>query len=326
MKDNLLIIGAGQLGSRHLQALAQLDDKFSIYVLDPSEQSLDVAKQRYQEVAQEASPGVTYVTDMESIAGLSVEVAIVATNAAVRLGIVKQLVEKLTVKYLVLEKVLFQSIAQLIEAEKLLADAGVKTWVNCPRRQFPAYQALAQQYQGAKSVALEVTGSNWGLGCNAIHFIDLWNYLAGFSNYDLDFQADVSVIDSKRSGYKELVGGLSARADQHKLCLRCDQTESGQVMVDISVVIDGEHIELSEREGAVRWLEQDGETVKESPLQIFFQSQLSNKVVLDLINKQDCELTALATSNMLHEEFLRKAVPIFDPSARDELEQLVPIT
>lgn len=326
MKDNLLIIGAGQLGSRHLQALAQLDDKFSIYVLDPSEQSLDVAKQRYQEVAQETSPEVTYVTDMEAIAGLNVEVAIVATNAAVRLGIVKQLVEKLTVKYLVLEKVLFQSVAQLVEAEKILANAGVKTWVNCPRRQFPAYQAIAQQYQGAQSVALEVTGSNWGLGCNAIHFIDLWNYLAGFSNYELAFQDDVSVIDSKRPGYKEIVGGLSAQAEQHKLSLQCDQTESGQVMVDISVIIDGERIELSEREGAVRWLDQGGETVKESPLQIFFQSQLSNKVVLDLINKQDCELTPLATSNMLHEEFLRKAVPIFDPSARNELEQLVPIT
>lgn len=326
MKDNLLIIGAGQLGSRHLQALAQLDDKFSIYVLDPSEQSLDVAKQRYQEVAQETSPEVTYVTDMEAIAGLNVEVAIVATNAAVRLGIVKQLAEKLTVKYMVLEKVLFQSVPQLVEAEKILANAGVKTWVNCPRRQFPVYQALAQQYQDAQSVVLEVTGSNWGLGCNAIHFIDLWNYLAGFSNYELAFQTDVSVIDSKRPGYKEIAGGLSAQAEQHKLSLQCDQTESGQVMVDISVTIDGERIELSEREGTVRWLDHDGETVKESPLQTLFQSQLSNKVVLDLINKQECELTPLATSSMLHEEFLRKAVPIFDPGARNEVEQLVPIT
>ncbi|MCV3262395.1 hypothetical protein OGZ01_01395 [Vibrio harveyi] len=160
-----------------------------------------------------------------------------ATNAAVRLGIVKQLVEKLTVQYLVLEKVLFQSVAQLVEAEKLLANAGVKTWVNCPRRLFPAYQALKQQYQGAQSVVLEVTGSNWGLGCNAIHFIDLWNYLAGFSSYKLDFQADVSVIDSKRSGYKEIIGGLAAQAGRHKLYLQCDQTESGQVMVDISVTI-----------------------------------------------------------------------------------------
>ena len=326
MKDNLLIIGAGQLGSRHLQALAQLDDKFSIYVLDPSEQSLDVAKQRYQEVAQETSPEVTYVTDMEAIAGLNVEVGVVATNAAVRLGIVKQLVEKLTVKYLVLEKVLFQSVAQLVEAEKLLANAGVKTWVNCPRRQFPAYQALVQQYQDAQSIALEVTGSNWGLGCNAIHFIDLWNYLTGFSSYELNFQTDVSVIDSKRPGYKEIIGGLSAQADQHKLTLQCDQEESGQVLLAISVVIDGERLDLSEREGVVRWLDQNGDMVKKSPLQILFQSQLSNKVVLDLINKQDCELTLLATSSMLHAEFLQKAAPIFYPDTSNELEQLVPIT
>ncbi|CAK4070517.1 Gfo/Idh/MocA family oxidoreductase [Vibrio sp. 16] len=326
MKDNLLIIGAGQLGSRHLQALAQLDDKFSIYVLDPSEQSLDVAKQRYQEVAQETSPEVIYVTDMEAIAGLNVAVAIVATNAAVRLGVVKQLIEKLKVDYLVLEKVIFQSAAQLVEAETLLANAGVKTWVNCPRRQFPAYQELAKYCQGAQSVTLEVKGSNWGLGCNAIHFIDLWNYFVGFSSYELDFQANVSVIDSKRPGYKELIGGLSAKSDQHRLALYCEQTESGQVMLDITLIADGERIELSEREGAVRWFNQNGDTVQESPLQILFQSQLSNKVVLDLINNQDCDLTTLTESSILHSEFLRKAAPIFNSSPSIEQEQLVPIT
>lgn len=326
MKNTLLIIGAGQLGSRHLQALAQIGNKFSIYVLDPSKQSLAVARQRYEEVSQETSPEVTYITDIESIAGLIVEVGIVATNAAVRLGVVKQLVEKLKVKFLVLEKVLFQSVAQLVDAEKLLASAGVKTWVNCPRRQFSAYQELAKQYQGAQSVALEVRGSNWGLGCNAIHFIDLWNYLAGFSDYELDFQTDVNIIDSKRLGYKEIIGGLSAQSDQHKLSLNCEQTENGQVKLDISVIIDGECIELSEREGKVRWLDQEGKVVKESPLQVLFQSQLSNKVVWDLINKQDCDLTSLATSTMLHAEFLRKAAPLFDPSPNNELEQLVPIT
>ncbi|WP_162062312.1 hypothetical protein [Vibrio taketomensis] len=82
-------------------------------------------------------------------------------------------------------------------------------------------------------------------------------------------------------------------------------------MLDISLIIDGERIELSEREGAIRWLLTDGTIIKELPLQVLFQSQLSNKVVLDLITKQDCELTSLATSIMLHTEFLRKAATLF---------------
>ncbi|WP_162047391.1 hypothetical protein [Vibrio taketomensis] len=165
-----------------------------------------------------------------------------------------------------------------------------------------------------------------GLACNAIHFIDLWNYFADFSDYTLDFETDVRIIDSKRAGFKEIIGGLSAQSGRHNLSLRCDQEDNGQVVLDISLIIDGERIELSEREGAIRWLLTDGTIIKELPLQVLFQSQLSNKVVLDLITKQDCELTSLATSIMLHTEFLRKAATLFAPSVSSELKQLVPIT
>ncbi|WP_162047622.1 Gfo/Idh/MocA family oxidoreductase [Vibrio taketomensis] len=101
------MIGAGQLGSRHLQALAQLDDQFSVYVLDPSERSLEVAQLRYQEVVQEISPDVTYLSDIDNIAGMNIDVCIVATNADIRLGVIKQLVDKLKVKHLILEKYFF---------------------------------------------------------------------------------------------------------------------------------------------------------------------------------------------------------------------------
>ena len=40
-----LIIGAGQLGSRHLQGLLKLTQEQVVYVLDPSNDSLSIAKQ-----------------------------------------------------------------------------------------------------------------------------------------------------------------------------------------------------------------------------------------------------------------------------------------
>lgn len=43
---NIAIIGAGQLGSRHLQALAQVNADVILHIVDPSEQSLEVSKQR----------------------------------------------------------------------------------------------------------------------------------------------------------------------------------------------------------------------------------------------------------------------------------------
>ena len=75
-----------------------------------------------------------------------------------------------------------------------------------------------------------------------------------------------------------------------------------------------------------RSLDSDGGMSKESPLQVLFQSQLTHKVVLDLIKHDECELTPLTTSTMLHTEFLNKAAQLFISNESCGLEQLVPIT
>ena len=45
-----LLVGCGQLGSRHLQALASLALISNIEVLDPSAESLELGKQRVREL------------------------------------------------------------------------------------------------------------------------------------------------------------------------------------------------------------------------------------------------------------------------------------
>ena len=47
---NIAIIGAGQLGSRHLQGLKLAKLPIKIQVVDSSAESLAVAKSRYEEV------------------------------------------------------------------------------------------------------------------------------------------------------------------------------------------------------------------------------------------------------------------------------------
>ncbi|NJM62856.1 MAG: alpha/beta hydrolase [Oscillatoriales cyanobacterium RU_3_3] len=60
-----------------------------------------------------------------------------------------------------------------------LAAAGVKTWVNCPRRMQPAYHKLRQDLHGHSPITMRVVGGGWGLACNGIHFLDLAAFLFG---------------------------------------------------------------------------------------------------------------------------------------------------
>ena len=43
---NILIVGAGEIGSRHLQGIAAVKEKLSISVIDPSIDSLNLSKKK----------------------------------------------------------------------------------------------------------------------------------------------------------------------------------------------------------------------------------------------------------------------------------------
>jgi pyrroline-5-carboxylate reductase len=47
-----VIIGAGELGSRHLPGLLQYEPIQEIYVVDPSETALQIAQSRAAEIAR----------------------------------------------------------------------------------------------------------------------------------------------------------------------------------------------------------------------------------------------------------------------------------
>jgi saccharopine dehydrogenase-like NADP-dependent oxidoreductase len=55
---NIVIIGAGHLGSRHLQALAHLEEQAFVQVIDPSEDSRTIAEKRFKEACQATAGNV----------------------------------------------------------------------------------------------------------------------------------------------------------------------------------------------------------------------------------------------------------------------------
>ena len=53
---NIAVIGGGNIGRRHLQALTNLDSSYNLYVVDPFIDALDLSLQMYEEVRKEKSP------------------------------------------------------------------------------------------------------------------------------------------------------------------------------------------------------------------------------------------------------------------------------
>ena len=132
---NVSIIGSGQIGSRHLQALAHLKESVRIQLVDPSQNSLDVACQRFHSVYQGDKKKITLETfnTIKDINELQ-DVVIVATDATVRSSVIKDLVQRKKIQAMICEKLLFQTENEYYEIYTLLQTKNIPTWVNCVLR------------------------------------------------------------------------------------------------------------------------------------------------------------------------------------------------
>lgn len=297
---NILLIGAGQLGSRHLQGLTLIDIPVSIQVVDPNEASLQTARERFSEMP--ANPriiGVNFTTSLDESTG-PIDLAIIATSSDIRAHVLTDLLNRRNVRYVILEKFLFQMESEYHAIASLLQQKNVSAFVNCPRRCYPFYEKLLGSYSHNGPVTFKVTGSNWGLACNSIHFLDLFAGLTGNSSLWIDGSSlDETIIASKRSGYVEFTGtiqGKNSRGDKFEISCSRDSDQP----LTVSVITPGQSIEVMESAGkAVIW-EGTDRNKREEVYSAPFQSQLTGAIAGELLVRGTCRLTTYQESMALH--------------------------
>ena len=141
----IALFGAGQLGSRHLQALAKIDMPVKIYVIDPSDNALQIAHERYLEIPKnEEILKIEFLSkhsEMDEI-HTNIDLCIIATNADVRYQVFQEIISARMVSNIIFEKIVFQSVRDFEKASKLLIEKHISCWVNYPRRLFSIYEEL----------------------------------------------------------------------------------------------------------------------------------------------------------------------------------------
>ncbi|PIP97654.1 MAG: hypothetical protein COW75_04715 [Rhodobacterales bacterium CG18_big_fil_WC_8_21_14_2_50_71_9] len=204
MTATVALAGCGNIGRRHLQALAAMGNPIRVYAIEP-DPAMRAALTAPDHVSLIVSPDALEVPE-------SVDLAIVATGAQARRAALEALLARVAPQALLLEKVLFTSRRDLSEVGATLAARSLPAFVNCGRRGFAGYDALRRTLAGRRGMTMAVTGAGWGLCSNAAHFIDLAEHLLGEEVVALSGAAlDPTVLDAKRAGCVEMTGRLEGR-------------------------------------------------------------------------------------------------------------------
>ena len=216
----ICIIGVGNIGMRYVQGINQEFPDAELFLVDNTV--------RLKELEKLELGNVKLFTSLDEIHE-SIDLFVVSTSCEPRLSIYKRCLD-LNPQYIILEKYLFKSRE---EFEECLSLTRVPTFVNQWLYGSKTFDCLFEEE--ARSV--EVTGSGWGLACNAVHWIDVLKRHMNITHLQVGSDTTISkVFPSKRAGYEEICGELIfVDRDSDKTFKLIDRKGAPRNMLEIKV-------------------------------------------------------------------------------------------
>lgn len=286
-----------------MQSLAHCINPLEIHCVDPSLESIQSAKTMWTEMPKHHE--INFHRELSELPAVN-DVVIVACNSYMRRSIVETLLATKTVKNFVLEKVLFPKLEDYKVVAELITQKGVPTYVNCPRRMYESYQAIKKKIKG--KIAFSVYGNNWGLASNTIHFLDLFCYLTGNDQLRLNTAGlDKKILASKREGYFEFSGtiqGSNAKGD----CFQISSLQGDDRPLLIIIADEDNLFLIEEGKMVTQHNFADKEIISKMPHIVPYQSDLSHKMVSQILDTGSCALTPFASSADMHVVFIENLI------------------
>lgn len=310
---NIVISGCGNIGSRLLQSVSNIDDaeigELDIYGIDPFQSSLDLSTERFN---QENKGGHTlHMSTNPAVLPPEAELLIVSVDAANRLKALTSVLEHCKPKAIILEKILFNKFEEFDTVKDIIEELDVPCWVNCSRNIWPGYHALKETLGGTPVTSYTVSGSDWGLGCNAIHFIAALEYIADEAVTSLAMDSETAKIrESKRAGYKEVTGTLRGT------------TASGGTISLSSLPKEGQSISVTVKAGKDTYEIAEGKTIalndgEETVFPMLYTSQLTAPLV-DILKNGHSDLPSYTDSVHQHKVLFKALNDVFYGAGNSE--------
>ena len=292
----ILLVGSGNLGIRYLQGMAEFNYPLEIFVFDIQKSSLVNASKSWDNTILKSSHKVTFIDSLEKLS-THINICIVTTTADVRLFVVQNIQKKIVVDNWILEKVLTQSVSDLFTLRDCFI-GNHKVWVNIPRRMMFWHKRIKESLPTDLPLSFHLSGGDWGLACNTIHFIDLVSWWTGSNIIGIDTSGLHSWFPGKRQRFWEVSGKLVVNFDSG-IYLELKSVKDYTMPLTLRIKSNTRDCLLNETEG--RFYESDYSTISGK---IEYQSILTSRLIKDILLKKSCDLPTLPDSVILHEPFL----------------------
>ena len=271
----ICVVGVGNIGMRYVQGISKTFPDAELVLID--------CEDRLKELEELELGNVHLFTSLDDIQ-MAIDLFVISTSCAPRLAIYKRCLE-LNPRYIILEKYLFKSRE---EFEDCLSLTRVPTFVNQWLYGSKTFDCLFDEE--ARSV--DLIGSNWGLACNAVHWIDVFKRHMHITDLQVGSGTSISkVFPSKRAGYEEIFGELVfVDGDSDKSFKLVDQGD--ERLIGVQEIRVDENTYLFD----FTQIKKDGKALSNFP---YFSERIGD-IVGDIMNTGSCHLPLLEESISQH--------------------------
>lgn len=213
---NILIIGCGNIGSRHIESILKSKKKINIHVVDNSIKNLTNAKKKFKKFNNNKINLIfkNNLIDFKII----FDYLIIATNSDVRKDVYIKCLDTNKFKNVIFEKIAFTNIDEYLYVIKISQKNKINTYVNFPRRSYPFYNKIKKLLKKNKHITINVFGNNWGLASNSFHFLDLFCFLTDTNKLNhLVSKLDENILKSKRKNFIEFTGSIEIENNKNDI-------------------------------------------------------------------------------------------------------------
>ena len=309
--NKLLIVGCGELGSRFLQASISIGQFSIINIVEPNKLAVDIAKKRSEDIMNNnISCQISFFENISEILDTG-NLAIIATQADTRDKVFEDVV-RLGYKYIILEKIVTQSIDQYQNMQQIAAKNDVKVWVNCKTRCYPIWKYIKSKITKDDNINLHSIGGNHGLCTNGLHTIDLFNFLANSNDLNIDFiKLDATIHKTKRNKYD--TSGIISYKDSKNTILLDYNINHMQMPIEIITTNNYKWIVDNAARQAYEISYTNSNKITEIPYEGDLSvSIMSRAFILEILQNKTCELPTLDDCFSAHKMIYDTMLPHFN--------------
>jgi len=303
MVYRILLVGCGNVGSRHLQALVKIPFPVNIDIIEPNASSKKLGLSRLEEISYNKKTKIISWHTSYTSKILNTDLVIVATLSNNRADLLIKLIKN-GHKRILSEKILCQSKSEYEKIIKTCENKQAKIWVNTNPRCFNSYIKLKKLLSKNTPINLTIhSNPELGLGTNIIHYLDLFSWMNDDYDITLDGTLLNKLLPNKRGkDFVEFSGTVTGHLKNNAIFVMSFLEQyPNNTLVKLSNNLDDFCIDETNQ----RMFHVKNYNSKLNKFSFEHASTLTTSFTIDILKNDCCKLPILLESYRSHLEIFR---------------------